>query len=127
MALCIPTPPPSATPPTWPLTAAGGPRTRLLLWQLLKPTLLVGVPAAIAFHDRVASVAVVEGRSMQPTLNPPIPNTAVPTRRDWILVDHATARRGRLQRGDVVVLRSPKDRSVAMVKRLVALPHDVVM
>ena len=69
---------------------------------MLKASLFVGAPLFIAFRDKIASVSVVQGRSMQPTLNPDFDNTLT---RDWILVDHVSARWHWLNRGDVVVLR----------------------
>eukprot|EP00730_Choanoeca_flexa_P016750 TRINITY_DN7978_c0_g1_i1.p1 TRINITY_DN7978_c0_g1~~TRINITY_DN7978_c0_g1_i1.p1 ORF type:complete len:166 (+),score=15.34 TRINITY_DN7978_c0_g1_i1:88-585(+) len=88
-----------------------------------KFALLSGVPLIIAFRDRIASLSTVEGRSMQPTLNPDFDKTLT---RDLILVDHLSARLRKLSRGDVVVLRSSKDRKAGMVKRLLAFEHDVV-
>ncbi|KAJ1554114.1 hypothetical protein HK405_005968, partial [Cladochytrium tenue] len=87
----------------------------------------------------------VDGRSMQPTLNP---DTLRWGQRDWVLVDKLTPALTRsvpaappgpgggghgggrtvtaLGRGDVVVMTAPFDPDVTLVKRVVGLPGDVV-
>ncbi|KJE97564.1 inner membrane protease subunit 2 [Capsaspora owczarzaki ATCC 30864] len=80
---------------------------------------LVILPLAITLTDSVASVAGVQGRSMQPTLNPDI---AV----DHILLDKWSVRDHRHRRGEVVVLWSPDEPTVAVIKRIIALEGDVV-
>ena len=67
-----------------------------------KAAFFTGVPLVIVFRDRIASLSAVEGRSMQPTLNPDYDCTRT---KDWILIDHLSARMHKLSRGDVVVLR----------------------
>jgi len=57
------------------------------------------------------------GPSMLPTFN---------ARGDVVLLESATARRGALRVGDVVVARSPSDPRHAVCKRVLGLPGDVV-
>ncbi len=57
----------------------------------------------------------VSGRSMYPTLN----------ERDCLLVDRLIFRMSSLQRGDIIILRSPQSGRY-LVKRLAAMPGDVV-
>ncbi|XP_063094825.1 mitochondrial inner membrane protease subunit 2 isoform X2 [Cavia porcellus] len=66
----------------------------------------VAVPVAVTFLDRVACVARVEGASMQPSLNPGGSQTS-----DVVLLNHWKARNFQVQRGDIVSLVLPWDRS----------------
>ncbi|XP_069511162.1 mitochondrial inner membrane protease subunit 2 [Ambystoma mexicanum] len=81
---------------------------------------LVAVPVTVAFLDRVACVARVEGSSMQPALNP---HGSV---QDVVLLNRWRARHGQVQRGDVVSLLSPRDPRQKLIKRLIALEGDIV-
>jgi len=67
----------------------------------------------------VCSVALVDGKSMQPTLNPQGTKD-----RDVVLLDKMSADERVLQRGDVVILDSPQDPKRQIVKRLIGLPGD---
>uniref|UniRef100_A0A7S2ADR5 Mitochondrial inner membrane protease subunit 2 n=1 Tax=Alexandrium andersonii TaxID=327968 RepID=A0A7S2ADR5_9DINO len=74
----------------------------------------------IFVKDRWVWVYCVDGRSMDPTLNPQdtFLNRCF---RDWVLV----FRNAEFQKGDIVVLRDPAtDRRI--VKRLVAQEHEFV-
>ena len=110
------------------------------------------VPVAIAMNDLFASVAVVRGASMSPTLNPGLAGdqddddgdrasgnlrqTAPPPSigdrlaslpvADCIVLDRYSVRAQKYERGDVVVLKSPQDTGEAVVKRLVGLEGDWV-
>ena len=70
-------------------------------WEAAKRTAL-WVPVFLTVRENVASVAVVNGPSMQPTLNP---DDGTSWLRDRVLLDRWTIRRGaNVERGDVVVL-----------------------
>ncbi|KNB43238.1 mitochondrial inner membrane protease [Blastocystis sp. subtype 4] len=58
---------------------------------------------------------------MQPTLNP---NTDGKRKREWVLVNKLRVRNYQLNRGDVVMLKSPQDPTRYLVKRIVGLPGD---
>ena len=88
----------------------------------LRPFLSAASAAAIAitFGDLFASIAVVEGDSMQPTLNPTFPRGV----RDVVLLDKVSARPSQYRRGDIVILDSPCVPRSRAVKRIVGLPRD---
>lgn len=83
-------------------------------------SLLIGVPIGVTFLDTVGYVARVEGISMQPVLNPESTNT------DYVFLSRWSVRNYDIERGDVISLTSPKDPSQKIIKRVVALPGDVV-
>lgn len=88
------------------------------LWHVAKKSLIV-TPVALTFTDSVASMCGVEGRSMQPTLNPDGFRLT-----DCVLLDKLSVRHFKWQRGDVVTLRSPSEPNICLVKRLIGLPGD---
>lgn len=81
------------------------------------------VPVAITFTQTVGQPIWVQGRSMQPTLNP---DSSIGS-RDLVLVQKYGLRSpGSLRHGDVVVMRSPQEPSRVLVKRIVGCAGDVV-
>lgn len=91
-----------------------------LAWQTAKRALLL-TPAAVTFTDSVVSMSGVEGRSMQPTLNPDGYLVA-----DVLLLNKIGVWNYKYKHGDVVVLRSPEAPREWLVKRLIALQGDWV-
>ncbi|EGD77393.1 hypothetical protein PTSG_08488 [Salpingoeca rosetta] len=85
----------------------------------------VSVALAVTVSDVFVSVMPVQGTSMQPTLNPDA-HKPVPTPRDWVLVNKTVQRFSSVQRGDVVVMKSPTDPKGRMVKRVLGKEFDVV-
>ena len=83
---------------------------RFLLDALLGATLMVAV------HLFVIQVSIVKGNSMEPCLHD----------GDRLVVDRVSYNMANVQRGDVVVLRYPKNPAVDFVKRIVAVPGDRV-
>lgn len=81
------------------------------------------VPLVLVAQQTLLSAAHVEGTSMHPTLNADYSFTGA---RDVVLLDRLSVRFSRLQRGDVVSLRSPEEPRKSMVKRLVAVEGDLV-
>ncbi|MBL8754777.1 MAG: signal peptidase I [Planctomycetes bacterium] len=77
---------------------------------------LLGASLMILAHVFVIQVSVVKGHSMEPCLHD----------GDRLVVDRVSYSLGEVGRGDVVVLRYPKDPSVDFVKRVVGLPGDRV-
>ena len=84
------------------------PGLRFLLDALLGATLMVAV------HLFVIQVSVVKGNSMEPCLHD----------GDRLVVDRVSYNLGEVRRGDVVVLRYPRNPDVDFVKRIVGLPGD---
>ncbi|KAI9222647.1 peptidase S24/S26A/S26B/S26C [Blastocladiella britannica] len=73
--------------------------------------------------DHVGSVAAVDGRSMQPTLNPDSNGLA----RDLLLLNKRVLGHQHWRRGDVVTLRSPINPETVVAKRILALEDDFVI
>lgn len=86
------------------------PRARFLFDALIGALLMVGI------HAFVIQVSIVRGDSMEPALRD----------GDRLVVDRVTYNLAEVDRGDVVVLRYPKNPDVDFVKRVVALPGDDV-
>lgn len=80
-------------------------------------------PVVIAFNGVIGSVAVVKGRSMQPTLNPEDSRF-----RDRVILDKASVQLfHRYKRGQVVVLSSPEEKDTYLIKRLIGIEGDWVL
>lgn len=91
--------------------------TRSAFWALS------WVPVAITFTQTVGQPVWVQGRSMQPALNPDENLGA----RDMIVMQKYGLRSpDAFQRGDVVVLRSPSDPKKILIKRVVGIQGDIV-
>mmetsp|Transcript_71842 Transcript_71842/g.166219 ORF Transcript_71842/g.166219 Transcript_71842/m.166219 type:complete len:157 (+) Transcript_71842:102-572(+) len=89
-------------------------------WGQVARAAWVIAPPLFFIKDRLLWVYCVEGRSMEPTLNPQ--DTFLNRRfRDWVLVQ----KNADLLCGDVVVLRDPQT-NCQIVKRLVAQEHEFV-
>ncbi|SMY28206.1 unnamed protein product [Zymoseptoria tritici ST99CH_1A5] len=76
----------------------------------------------IMLNDNFVEITVINGSSMSPTLSPDFATTAA---RDLVLWNKAYPTR-RLRRGDVVLFASSTDPEETVVKRVVALPGDLV-
>ncbi|KAH6915023.1 peptidase S24/S26A/S26B/S26C [Coprinopsis sp. MPI-PUGE-AT-0042] len=84
---------------------------RCLYWS---PTLI--------FLTNIFDIKVVNGRSMSPTLNPDWS-----LHRDVVILDRTVAWNPRsLNRGDIVMLKSPLDPNYKLIKRIIAVEGDVV-
>lgn len=77
---------------------------------------LLGATLMVMVHLFVIQVSIVRGNSMEPALHD----------GDRLVVDRVSHSLGELHRGDVVVLRYPRNPAVDFVKRIVALPGDRV-
>ena len=74
--------------------------------------LLVVLPVRIF----VAQPFIVHGASMEPTFQG----------NEYLIVDQLTYRFDEPKRGDVIILRFPKDESVFFIKRILGLPGETV-
>ena len=74
--------------------------------------LLIVIPVRIF----IAQPFVVRGASMEPTFHG----------GEYLIVDQLSYRLGDPERGDVIILRYPKDESVYFIKRVIGLPGDRV-
>ena len=75
---------------------------------------LLGATLMVVIHLFVVQVSVVKGSSMEPCLHD----------GDRLVVDRVSYNLAEVQRGDVVVLRYPRNPAVDFVKRIVGLPGD---
>lgn len=76
---------------------------------------------AITFTDSLTYCAQVSGSSMQPVINPNDSDS-----QDVLLLWRIPIKLNHLKRGDVVSLNSPKYPSEKLLKRIIALPGDIV-
>ncbi|MGE3173137.1 MAG: signal peptidase I [Planctomycetota bacterium] len=107
---------PAAVRPRLPSAAPGlGARVRgLIARQRFLLDVLLGASFMVALHLFVVQVSVVKGHSMEPSLFD----------GDRLVVDRVACSLGDVHRGDVVVLRYPRNPAVDFVKRVVGLPGD---
>lgn len=102
----VPLLPPEAAPPRFYRRVPAS--VRFALDALLGATLM------LVLHLFVIQVSVVKGNSMEPCLHD----------GDRLVVDRVSYNLGDVTRGDVVVLRYPRNPSLDFVKRIVGLPGD---
>lgn len=102
----VPSPGPCARPPA--------PRRELRNRARFLLDMLLGAAAMVLVHLFVVQVSIVKGSSMEPCLHD----------GDRLVVDRVSYSLAEVQRGDVVVLRYPRNPAVDFVKRVVGLPGD---
>jgi inner membrane protease subunit 2 len=85
-------------------------------WSHVFQWTMLTVPPLVAFHDNIASVQMVAGQSMSPTLNPPGSRLL-----DIVFVSKVS----NFTVNDVILLRDPvrEDRTL-IVKRVADVPQD---
>ncbi len=89
--------------------------TGAFIWDLVK-ILAIALIIIVPFRTFIAEPFVVSGSSMLPNF----------TNHDYLIVDRLSYITGKPQRGDVIVLRFPKDPSQYFIKRIVGLPGEKV-
>lgn len=77
---------------------------------------LIALLVVIPIRFYVAQPFVVRGASMEPTFSG----------GEYLIVDQLTYRFDDPERGDVIILRYPKDESVFFIKRVIGLPGETV-
>jgi len=87
----------------------------LFFWDLVK-IVLIAVIIIVPFRLLVAEPFVVSGSSMVPSFN----------HRDYLIIDRISYRANTPKRGDVIVLKFPKDNDQFFIKRIVGLPGEQV-
>jgi signal peptidase I len=95
-------------------TPRGNGRKRLPRGVRFALDAMLGATLMVAIHLFVIQVSIVRGNSMEPALHD----------GDRLVVDRVTYSLGEVHRGDVVVLRYPRNPAIDFVKRVVGLPGD---
>ena len=91
-------------------------RILLEVWDAVEVSLITLISILIIYKF-IAHPFLVQGASMEPTFR----------HDNYLLVDEISYRFTEPERGEIVVFRSPKDRSVFYIKRIIGLPHDTVV
>ena len=87
----------------------------LFVWDLVKIFILAMV-IILPVRTFLAEPFMVSGSSMVPNFHD----------RDYLIVDRLSYRLHQPERGDVIVLRFPKDTSQYFIKRIIGLPGETV-
>lgn len=77
---------------------------------------LIALLIVIPIRIFIAQPFIVRGASMEPTFNG----------GEYLIVDQLSYRLENPERGDVIILRYPKDESVFFIKRIIGLPGETV-
>ncbi len=85
------------------------------IWDLVK-ILVVALAIIIPFRTFVAEPFVVSGSSMVPNFHD----------KDYLIIDRISYQFHQPKRGDVIVLKYPKDTSQYYIKRIIGLPGDQI-
>lgn len=85
------------------------------IFDLIK-ILVVALIIIIPFRMFIAEPFVVSGSSMLPNFHD----------RDYLIIDRLSYHTASPQRGDVIVLKYPKDTSQFFIKRIIGLPGETV-
>ena len=88
---------------------------KAFVWDLVK-ILAISLVIIIPFRLLVAEPFVVSGSSMLPNFH----------NKDYLIVDRISYRSREPQRGDVVVMKYPKDTSQYFIKRIIGLPGEKI-
>lgn len=86
------------------------------LWEVLK-TVVISVIIIAAIRGFIAKPFYVKGASMEPTFHD----------NEYLIINEFNYRFRDPQRGDIVVLRYPRDPSQYFIKRVVGLPAEKVV
>ncbi len=77
---------------------------------------IIALAIVIPFRLYVAQPFIVSGASMSPTFET----------GQYLIVDELTYRLGEPKRGDVVILKKPREEAEFLIKRIVGLPSETV-
>ncbi|KAJ8109569.1 hypothetical protein OPT61_g7372 [Boeremia exigua] len=126
--------------PSWTQSPSLRRTARILAWST---NVIAGLCAITFFRDNLLRIDVIRGSSMSPTLSPTVHETGV---EDWVVIAPVRERPPRIQykdgrafvedseqkegegvrRGDIVTFWKPHKPEEISIKRVVALPGDVV-
>ena len=85
------------------------------VWDLVK-ILVIALVIIVPFRMFIAEPFVVSGASMQPNYH----------NHDYLIIDRLSYIKNSPERGDVIVLKFPKDTSQFFIKRIIGLPGETV-
>ena len=85
------------------------------VWDLVK-ILIIALVIIVPFRMFVAEPFVVAGSSMLPNFH----------NHDYLIIDRLSYITGNPRRGDVIVLKFPKDPSQFFIKRVIGLPGETI-
>ncbi|OGG43485.1 signal peptidase I [Candidatus Kaiserbacteria bacterium RIFCSPHIGHO2_01_FULL_48_10] len=77
---------------------------------------LIALVIVVPIRWFVAQPFIVRGASMEPTFE----------NGEYLIVDQLTYRFSQPERGDVIIMRYPKDPSTFFIKRIIGLPNETV-
>ena len=86
------------------------------LWEIVE-VVLIAVVIVFIVRTFVAQPFLVSGASMEPNF----------THGNYLLIDEITYRFREPERGEVIVFRSPTNRSVFFIKRIIGLPGEHII
>lgn len=95
------------------------------IWNLTKNYFTFGL-IGLTLSDRYASIVPVGGISMSPTFNPHDDSSMRSLTRDFVIVEKLCLEKYKFSLGDVVVFSSPTNHKERNIKRITALPGDLV-
>ena len=87
----------------------------LAIWEVLE-VVLISAATVVVIRTFLVQPFLVSGASMEPYFSD----------GNYLLIDEITYKFREPQRGEVVVFRSPQDKSTFFIKRIVALPGEQV-
>ncbi|MCC7356306.1 MAG: signal peptidase I [Candidatus Doudnabacteria bacterium] len=85
------------------------------IWELVR-VFIIALAIIVPLRIFVAEPFIVSGSSMVPNYH----------NREYLIIDKVSYRSHEPQRGEVIVLRYPKDPSQYFIKRIIALPGETV-
>ena len=135
-----PKPQPPPPPPSWTQSPSLRRSARILAWSA---NVIAGLCAVTFVRDNFVRIDVIRGSSMSPTLSPTVHETGA---EDWVVISPVRERAPKIQyehgrafvqdseqkegegvrRGDIVTFWKPHKPEEISIKRVVALPGDVV-
>lgn len=89
--------------------------TLLFVWDFAK-VILIALAIILPIRYFVFQPFIVSGSSMEPTFSD----------KEYLIIDEISYRFGEPQRGDVVVIRYPNDRTQFFIKRIIGLPGEKI-
>lgn len=85
-------------------------------WEILE-VVLISVVTVFLIRNFLAQPFLVSGASMEPNFS----------HGNYLIIDEVTYRLREPERGEVIVFRYPKDRSVYFIKRIIGLPGERIV